>query len=271
MARKAASLLLMMLALSGCVTSTTRPGPAVSSGSGTGASRPLSELPPSSEAESRAKVHVDLGIAYFDVGRNDVALDEAAIALHEKPGYAPAYHLRALVYMAIDDVAAARENFQAALSAAPGDPDFNNSYGWFLCQQGREQEGLEHLARAARNPYYRYPTRPYNNAGLCHLRLGQDAAAEAQFVRAVQADPQNGEALFQLATLAYRRGDLEAARGHLVRLHQMKGPTAASAWLGLRTERRLGNRDAEASYAAQLRSRFSKSPEFQLMSQGKYE
>lgn len=266
MMRKVAPLALMLaVVLGGCVT----PMPAGSGGGG--ASRPLSELPPANEAQARAKVHVDLGLAYFDVGRNDVALDEAAVALHDSPGYAPAYHLRALVYMAIDDAAAARENFEQALARAPGDPDFNNSYGWFLCQQGREQEGLERLALAARNPYYRYPTRPYTNAGLCHLRLKQEAAAEAQFMQAAQADPQNGEALYQLAALAYRRGNFDVARNQLIRLHQLRGPTAASAWLGLRTERRLGNRDAEASYAAQLRSRFAQSSEFQSMSQGKYE
>ena len=48
-------------------------------------------------------------------------------------------------------------------------------------------------------------------------------------------------------------------------------PSAASAWLGLRTERRLGNADAEASYAAQLRSRFAESEEFKSMNQGKFE
>lgn len=256
--------LVLLLVLGACVT----PMPA---GSGSGASRPLSELPPASPAEARAKVHVDLGIAYFDVGRNDVALDEARTALNDSPGYAPAYHLRGLVYMAIDDVGAARDNFEQALAHAPGDPDFNNSYGWFLCQQGREQEGLERLAIAARNPYYRFATRPYTNAGLCHLRLKQDAAAETQFANAFRTDPQNGEALYQLAALAYRKGDLDNARAYLIRLHQLRGPSAASAWLGLRTERRLGNRDAEASYAAQLSSRFGQSNEYQLMSQGKYE
>lgn len=266
MMHRIAPLALMVGLLTACVT----PMP-VSSGGGGIASRPLSEQPPANSAQTRAKVHVDLGLAYFDVGRYAVAIDEARVALDESSGYAPAYHLLGLVYMAINETAPARENFERALAIAPGDPDFNNSYGWFLCMQGREQEGLERLALAARNPYYRFPTRPYTNAGLCHLRLHQDAAAELQFRQALNADPHNGEALYQLAALAYRTGTPEAARAHLVRLHQLREPTAASVWLGLRTERRLGNRDAEASYAAQLRSRFVDSQEFKLMSQGKYE
>ena len=236
-----------------------------------GPSRPLSDLTPATPAQARARVHVDLGMAYFEIGRYDVALDEAKIALGDSPDYAPAFHLLGLAYMLVEEYAAAGENFERALRLAPGDPDFNNSYGWFLCLRGREREGLERLAVAARNPYYRHPARPLTNAGLCHLRLADDGAAEAQFQRALQADPDNGQVLYQLAAIAYRGGRLEPARTYLVRLHQRLGPNPASAWLGLRTERRLGNHDAEASYAAQLRSRFAQSEEYQLMTRGKFE
>ena len=144
-------------------------------------------------------------------------------------------------------------------------------YGWFLCTQGEELRGLERLAQSARNPYYRHATRPYTNAGLCHLRLKDDAAAEGQFLAAVQADPSNRQALYQLADIAYRGGRYEQTRSHLIRLHQQSEPSAASVWLGLRTERRLGNHDAEASYAAQLGSRFGSAEEYKMMMQGKYE
>lgn len=260
-------LLVSALALGGCVTA---PGGGVS-GDAVGISRPMSDTQPATNADARARVHVDLGLAYFEVGSYDVALDEGRIALGESPNYAPAFHLMALVYMMIDERASAADYFQRALSAAPGDPDFNNSYGWFLCLQGREAEGMERFARAARNPYYRYPTRPLTNAGLCQLRLKNYAEAEKQFLRAVQADPANGEALYQLAAIAYEGKNYQSAHEQLNRLHQQLQPTAASVWLGLRTSRKLGERNAEASYAEQLRSRFANSTEHVLMLQGKYE
>jgi len=261
-----AALLVAVVVAGGCATM-----PAGQSGTSASVSRPMSDITPATPAESRARVHVDLGMAYFEIGRYDVALDEARIALNDSPGYAPAYHLLGLAYMLIEENAAARQNFEAALNAAPGDPDFNNSYGWFLCTQGEELRGLERLAQAARNPYFRYATRSHTNAGLCHLRLKDDAAAEGQFLAAIQADPSNRQALYQLADIAYRGGRYDQARTHLIRLHQQAEPTAASAWLGLRTERRLGNRDAEASYASQLGSRFAESNEYQSMIQGKFE
>lgn len=255
------------LALGGCVSAPVSGG----SVDAVGISRPMSDMQPSNESENRARVHVDLGMAYFEVGRYDVALDEGRTALNESQNYAPAFHLMGLVYMMIGENASANDFFSRALNVAPGDPDFNNSYGWFLCQQGREDEALDRFARAARNPYYRYPARPYTNAGLCLEKLNKDVEAEKQFLFAVQADPANGQALYQLAAIAYRRNDFQGAHDQLVRLHQQLRPTAASVWLGLRAARKLGERNAEASYAEQLRSRFADSAELKLMLQGKYE
>ncbi len=256
----------VMLSTAGCATVPGQQGATVGA-----ADRPMLELPPATDAQARAKVHTELGMAYFEIGRFDVALDEASNSLAHDPSYAPAFHLMGLVYMFIDDTANARESFLRALRGAPNDPDFNNSYGWFLCGMGEEQEGLRRLAVAASNPYYRHATRPYTNAGLCYLRLKDDAAAIDQFRRAVALDPGNARALLQLASISYRQGDYVTARSYLVQLHQQNEPTAASVWLGLRTERKLGNRESEASYAAQLRGRFDDSPEFRDMIQGNFE
>jgi type IV pilus assembly protein PilF len=233
------------------------------------AERPAADRPPANDKESRARVHVDLGEAYLQAGNFGVALDEAKSALGFAPNYSPAYLLIATVYVFLDDQAAARANFEQALKLSPGDPEANNSYGWFLCTIGQEQQGLEHLALAMRNPYYRTPTRPYANAGLCYLRLRDNAKAEASFMRAVQLDPANGLAYLALADIAFRRGDYESARQYLATLHKLGPSTAASAWLGLRTERRLGNKEAAAAYAQQLKSRFPTSAEYQLLLQGK--
>jgi type IV pilus assembly protein PilF len=234
-------------------------------------SRPMADQTPSTPSESRARLHVELGVAYLSTGRADTALDEVKIALKENGSYAPAHHLAGLAYMMLGENAKADESFRYALSGAPGDPDFNNSYGWFLCQHGRAQEAFPHFARAARNPYYRYQTRPYTNAGLCHVRLKNDVAAEAQFARALEVDPSNGDALYQIAAINYRRGEYRTAYEQLARLHQQREPSAATTWLGLRTSRKLGEYNAQASYAEQLRQRFSNSVEYSLLLRGKFD
>lgn len=237
----------------------------------TGADRPVSDTPAANPAQARAKISADLGMAYFEIGRFDIALDEAKVALAHDSGYAPAYHLLGLIYMFLDDMAVARENFNRALALAPRDPEINNSFGWFQCVNGEEQEGLQRLLAAARNPYYRFPGRAHTNAGLCLVRIGDDQAAAEQFQRALAFDPANAQARFQLALSHYRQGDYLGARQQLVELHQRRDPTAETVWLGLRTERKLGNRDTEASYAAQLSGRFGDSSEYKAMRQGLFE
>jgi type IV pilus assembly protein PilF len=234
-------------------------------------SRPLSETPPENAAESSAHVHTQLGSEYFSIGRTDVALEEARKAIRASSGYAPAYHLMGMVYVELEQYALADEAFRQALSAAPGDPDFNNSYGWFLCRQGKVSEAMSHFVTATRNPYYCCKTRPYTNAGRCLLDNNDAAGAEVQFSRALEADPANSEALYRLAEVSYRRGALRRAHDMLTQYHQKFGPSARSVWLGLRAARRLGERHAVTSYTEQLRSRFADSPENALMLQGKYE
>lgn len=233
------------------------------------AERPVADRPPADKDEARARAHVSLGEAYLQAGNYGVALDEAKIALGADSRYAPTYLLIATIYMFLDDPASARANFDQALRLAPLDPEINNTYGWFLCASGQEQQGLERLAVTMRNPYYRTPARPYANAGLCYLRLKDDTAAETNFLKAVELDPANSQAFLQLADIAFRRGNYVAAQRYLATLHQLGPVSPASAWLGLRTERKLGNKEAAASYALQLKSRFPTSTEYQLLLQGK--
>jgi type IV pilus assembly protein PilF len=234
-------------------------------------SRPLSETPPANEGESSARVHTQLGSEYFGIGRTDVALEEARKALQASSGYAPAYHLMGMAYVELEQNSLADDAFRQALSASPGDPDFNNSYGWFLCRRGRVTEALSHFATASNNPYYCCKTRPYTNAGRCLLDNNNIAGAEIQFSRALEADPGNSEALYRLAEVSYRRGAWRRVHDMLTQYHQRFEPAARTVWLGLRAARRLGERHAEASYTEQLRSRFAQSPENALMLQGKYE
>lgn len=234
--------------------------------------RPVSELPVGKdEARGKAKVHVELGQAYFQVGRYGVALDEAKAAISYDSRYAPAYQLMGLVHMFLEENQIADANFSYALSLAPGDPEIQNSYGWFLCSTGKEAAGIEMLQAAARNPYYQTPTRAQANVGLCQLRLNNDTAAERAFLRAVELDNGNHQAVFHLAGIAYRRGAYEAAKRYVGAFNQAVEPTAESLWLAIRIERRLGDRAAEASLVQQLRRRFPGSPEYQAFLQGQYQ
>lgn len=241
------------------------------SGAGEGARQAASAQPPENDQQQRAKVHYELGSLYMLDGRWAIALEEARIALSADPNYAPAYNLLGLTHMAMNEPRLAEDNFEKALSLAPGDPEISNNFGWFLCQNGREQRSIAYFMTAAKNPLYTTPTKAYTNAGVCSLRLKDDKAAENYLSTALNLSPTNTQALLGLAEIAYRQGRHSEARQWTTDIEKMLEPTAEVIWLALRIERKMGNREAEARYASQLRRRFPGSPEQRLLSQGQYD
>ena len=256
---------LMTLLLTGCGAT------GLGSGSGGGAQPAVSAQPAVNEEQARAKVHTELGSLYMLDGRAAIALEEARLALSADPNYAPAYNLLGLTHMVLNEPRLAEDNFQKAIRLAPGDPEISNNFGWFLCQNGREQDSITYFMAAAKNPLYTTPTRPYTNAGVCSVLIKDDKAAEGYLMTALSFSPNNTQALYWLAEIAYRQGRHGQARQWTTDIEKIMEPTAEVIWLALRIERKLGNREAEARYASQLRRRFPGSAEQRLLNQGKYE
>jgi type IV pilus assembly protein PilF len=235
------------------------------------AERPAADQPVTTEVRRVARAHVELGTAYLQASKMGTAMEEARLAIAIDPAYAPGYHLLGQVHMFLEEKDAAQKAFDAALARAPGDPDINNTYGWFLCVNGREQDGLAMLAKSAQNPFNTTPTRPLTNSGLCYLRLKDEKNAADRFAKALQADPTNSVAAYQLGEIAFHQGDYARARDLATELNQNSEPTPESVWLGLRAERKLGNQEAEATYVAQLRNKFRSSKQYQDYLAGRFE
>jgi type IV pilus assembly protein PilF len=109
------------------------------------------------------------------------------------------------------------------------------------------------------------------NAGLCAERKGDLALAEANLLKSLKLQPDNPNTLLKMAGLHFRQGRLVEAQRLLGRHAELAPPTAESLWLGVRLERRLGDRAQEAAYGLQLRKRFPDSNEARLLLTGQYE
>ena len=223
------------------------------------------------DPRNRARIHTELAAAYFERGNMGVALEELRIAIDADPNYAPAFSVLGLVHMELRENAVAQQHFERALRLSPNDPDINNNYGWFLCENGREEQSIGYFLAALKNPLYNTPARSYVNAGLCALKKNNERDGFDYFQRALRSEPDNVQALLSLASIQYKRGQLESARGFVGRVNRLVEPTSESLWLALRIERKLGDKSAENTLATQLRRRFVGSPEYQDMLQGKYE
>ena len=223
------------------------------------------------DPRNRARIHTELASAYFERGNMGVALEELRIAVSADPSYAPAYNVLGLVHMDLRENAVAQQHFEQGLRLAPNDPDVNNNYGWFLCQTGREGQSISYFLAALKNPLYSTPARSYVNAGLCSMKSNNERDALDYFQRALRSEPDNLQALLNLASIQYKRGQLEIARSFIGRFNRLIEPTAESLWLALRIERRLGDRSSENALAAQLRRRFPGAPEYEELLKGKFE
>jgi type IV pilus assembly protein PilF len=223
------------------------------------------------DGRTRAKAHTDLAGAYYELGNLGVALEEARIAVQADPTYAPAYSVLGLVNMELKDNTAADANFKRGLALAPQDPDLNHNYGWFLCQTGREDQSTAWFLNAVRNPLYHSPAKSFGAAGRCLVKRNP-AEAATYFDRALRLDPNNLQAMLPYSDLLYRRGQLQDAKTLVTRFNRLiPDGTPESLWLGVRIERKLGDRVAEANLANQLRRRYAGSTEYQALQRGDYD
>lgn len=221
----------------------------------------------------RAKIHTELAAAYFQAGSMKVALDEVRQALDADPDFVQAYSLRGLIYGNLKENAKADEDFRKALSLKPNDPDVNNNYGWYLCHSDRARQSIAYFLNALKDPLYDTPDVAYANAGACAMKAGDLDGAQNYLLNALRLarGPAPGTRVL-MADLLYRRGNFDEAKVYLGEaIKAMDTPSAEALWLGLRIERRLGNKAGEGSYASQLRSRYPTSPEYQSFLKGNFE
>ena len=215
-----------------------------------------------------AQVHTELAGLYFERAQAGVALEEIELALQADPDYAPAYGMRGLVHMSLREDKEAEADFKKSLRLDKNDSETHNNYGWFLCQRSREKESIAHFMAAVKNPLYQTPSRAYLYAGMCSRKAGNLADAEEFLQKALLVQPGMPQALLALAELSFDRGDYASAKKYFARFSERNDNlTAEQLWLAVRIERKVGDRNSEASYGMQLRKRFPDAPETQSLNQ----
>ena len=220
----------------------------------------------------RAKIHSELASGYYSRGQLGVALEEAKTSVQSDPTFVDGYNILGVVYMELREDAKAEASFQKGLAIDPKNSEANNNYGWFLCQHNRIDDAIKHFLVALQNPLYTTPEKPYFNAGICSLKSNDDKSAIDFLKKALQVQPQLSQAMYHLADIYYRTGDLALANQYIVKeMQTARDADADSLWLGIRIAHKLGDRDAEDSYSLILKQRFPGSPGAQALKNGRYE
>ncbi len=227
--------------------------------------------PEQSDARTRAAIHTELGASYYGRAQYAVALEELHEAIRSDPSYAAAYSVLGLVHMELREDDVAVRNFEQSLRLSPNDSDTNNNYGWFLCQRNRIDESIKYFMLAVKNPLFATPDKSYVNAGVCLQKKNDLAGAEDMLGKALRIQPKNAQALYNMGNLSYTRGQFVEAKFYVTQLAQAAQDNAESLWLGLRVVRKLGEKNAETTYALQLKRKFPNSIQTQLLLSGRYE
>ncbi|MDY6943337.1 MAG: type IV pilus biogenesis/stability protein PilW [Pseudomonadota bacterium] len=216
---------------------------------------------PEVNASEAANYNTQLGMNYLAQGKYDVALEKFDRAREQDPKLPDTYVGYAQLYTRLGQPELADENYRKAIRLAPDRGDLHNNYGVFLCGQRRLEESEEQFLLALEDPKYTTQEFAYTNAGVCARLVPDKDKAENYFRKALMVNPQFGDALWQMAVLAYERNDHLKARAFLSRFHVAEQPTAESLLLGYRVETYLGDVEAAETYATRLAARFPNSPQ----------
>ena len=233
---------------------------------GTGGSNNLRKESAASEKVEAARVHTELGQKYMQQGKLEIALDNLNKALSYDADYADAHTVIAVLYEEIGDTAKAEEHYKRAAQLKPKGGAENNNYGRFLCKLGRYDESQEYFQRALADPFYKTPWFALTNSGTCLLKAGKRDEAEKALRLALRESPNDSDALLQLASVLYAKGDYFNARAFVQRFEANSQPRAEALLLGRNIELHLGNARAARDYTHRLLQAFPDSEQAHSLS-----
>lgn len=211
-----------------------------------------------------ARINTQLGSEYAREGLLDRAEEKLKLAISEVSDYAPAYATLAYVYSQDNKPELAEKTYRQALLLSPNDPDTQNNFGVFLCGMGKGDEAQRYFRKAVSNSSYATPEAAWTNAGICPGTT--QAQAEADFIRALQLNPEFPAALEQMANISFDRKQYLRARAFEQRYRKVAKPGPALMLLSARTERALGDEARAKSYEMQLLQQYPESPEANQLS-----
>lgn len=214
-----------------------------------------------------ALANLRLGTAYMEQGNYEIALEKLDRALAADPDYYATLNVMGILHQRMGRMEDAEKYFKRALKIYPSESTTLNNYGQLLCSIGRLDESQTIFIQAAENPLYNSPEIAYTNAGLCALKNDKQDQAEEFFRKALEKNSNMPTALIKMSEISLNKGNHLSARGYLQRYTANNAHNSKSLWLGIQIERALGDKDAEASYALQLRNNFPDSQEAILLKQ----
>ncbi|MFW2438251.1 MAG: type IV pilus biogenesis/stability protein PilW [Arenicellales bacterium] len=235
-------ILVFLTFLSGCVTEKAFPEPDVD--------------PP----EERAKIHADLAGNYLQRGQLDVAIEEINRSLDLDKKNKSANYIMALIQIRLNKPEKSEHYFKRAIAEPDPLPSAQHDYANLLCRDGKYKKAEDLYRSLLNNVLYKARARLLMNVGACFSKQEKYKEAENALRQSLRINPNSPDALLQMAKISYRNGKPLETRAWYQRYFQLGakgGPEIL--YIASQTEKTLGDKNASASYALKLRSRYPES------------
>lgn len=207
-----------------------------------------------------AKTRISLGLTYLQNGNFTQAKTNLDKAMQFAPGLMDSHFAMAYYFQSVDEVSQAERSYQQALQLAPGNADLLNSYGAFLCLQGRFQQAEEYLKAAINTQQYSYAASTYENLAICSQAQANIDEAIQYLKTALSHEPGRIKSAWLLLELTTSTGRWTEAKSALSRFEKIAPVNARSLEYTIMIERGLGNHANAQGYAKKLRELY---PDYQ--------
>ncbi|MCK5360348.1 MAG: type IV pilus biogenesis/stability protein PilW [Gammaproteobacteria bacterium] len=242
--------LIMLSLLGGCVTEKAFPEADVK--------------PP----EERSGLHADLAANYLQRGQLDIAIEEVEKALDLDRNNKSANYIMALVQIRLKKRDKAEPYFKKAIKGPDPLTSAQHDYANFLCRDGEYKKAEDLYRGLLGNVLYKSQARLLSNVGSCFYKQDKYTEAENAMRQSLRLNPNSPDALLQMSKISFNNGKPLETRGWYSRYFQIGakgGPEIL--YIAYKTEKTLGDKNASATYALKLRSRYPASSQAKKLRQ----
>lgn len=213
-----------------------------------------------------ARDRVAIAAEYLRSGEDEKAQLQLQRALELDARSPEAHNLMAVLLDRDGDKRGAEKSYKKAIKLRPDFSQARNNYAVFLFKNGRYKDAYKQFEAASADLGYDLRGQAFEGMGRCALKMGDKEGAMRSFVRALRSDPSLPTATLELGELQFAQENFDGARSayqRYLKLTENMSQTAQSLWLGIRLERRFGDKNALASYELALKRLYPNSPEYQ--------
>lgn len=228
-----------------------------------------SRLTKKASPEKAVENYTQLGLAYLQKGRPDLARQRLQKALEINEDHAPANDAMALLWQSEGEFDLAEEYFRKAIRNDGSFTRARHNLGRLYSQTNEFRKAETELKRASGDRYYNNRVAAFNDLAMNYYRQGKVEPAIAAYADALRIAPYNAEALVNGSTLLFEAQRYEESMKYFDRFDRLvqreqTAHTAHSLWLGIKLLTIRQETKRTVAYATELKRNFPQSVEYRL-------